>query len=82
MNEAALLSGITAVDTSVSFVRWQQGEQTVTGWVLSFSMLWIVGRHLTSPISVMLCKWVPMMFWVVLITHSGTFLSRAEPCFQ
>ena len=29
--EAAPQSGGTAADTSVSFARWQQGEQTVAG---------------------------------------------------
>ena len=30
-NVAALLSGALTVDTSVSFARWQQGEQTMAG---------------------------------------------------
>ena len=30
-NSSALYSGVTAADTSVSFARWQQGEQTVAG---------------------------------------------------
>ena len=32
-------------------------EQTVTGWVLSFCILWALCRHLTSLISVMLSRW-------------------------
>ena len=27
--------GAAAEDTSVSVVRWQQGEQTVAGWVVT-----------------------------------------------
>ena len=37
------------------------------GW-LSFSILWALCRRLTLPISLMRCRWVPMMFWVVLFT--------------
>ena len=37
-SEAAVYSGGTAADTYVSVVRWQQGEQTGAGWVLSFSV--------------------------------------------
>ena len=34
---------------------------------LSFCILLALCRHLTSPVSLMLCKWVPVMFWAVLI---------------
>ncbi len=43
--EAALQSGGTAADTSVSSSRWQQCEQTVAGWVLSFSLLLAPGLY-------------------------------------
>ena len=36
-SEAAVYSAGTAADTSVCVVRWQHGEHTVAGCVLSFS---------------------------------------------
>ena len=39
------------------------------GRVMSFSMLWTLCRHLKSPISLMLCQWVPVIFVAVLITR-------------
>ena len=42
-SEAAVQSAGTAADTSVSVVRWQQGEQTVSGWMLSFSIFGLFG---------------------------------------
>ena len=59
----------TAVDTSVSFARQQQGEQTVDGVGVVFSVLWALSRHVTSLLSLMLFRWVPMMLWAVLIAH-------------
>lgn len=38
MTEAALESGVMAVDTLVPVVRQQQGDQSVSGWVLSCSI--------------------------------------------
>ena len=46
-SEAAVYSGGTAADTSVSAVRWQQDEQTVAGLVFSFS---VFAPIFTSPI--------------------------------
>lgn len=48
------------------------------GCVLSFDILWA----LTSQITLMLGKWVPMMFWAVLITCCIPFLPSAvhKPC--
>lgn len=46
-------------------------------WILSFNIHWALGRHLTSPISMKLGKWVPVMFWVVLITCCRALLSWA-----
>ena len=51
------------MDTSVSHVRRQQVEQTLLGF----------GHPMTS--TLMLWKWVPIMFWVVLITRCRAFLS-------
>ncbi len=50
------------------------------GWVFSF--FWALCCHLTSPMSLILCGWVPLMLWEVLITHCRAFLSGAthEPC--
>ena len=42
---------------SASFARWQQGGKTVAGWMLSFTILWALCRCLTSPMSLMLCRW-------------------------
>ncbi len=49
-------------------------------WVLSFSSLWALRRP--SPHSLMLGRWVPMMFWAVLITRCRALLSWAvtNPC--
>ena len=44
---------------------------------MSFSILWVLCRHLTSLMSLMLCRWVPVMFWAVLIICCRTFLSWA-----
>lgn len=49
-------------DTSVCFSRWQQGETDCgLGWVFVFEYLWAQCRHSTSPISLMLGRWVPMV---------------------
>ena len=61
-----LLSGGTAAD-ALSFARWQQGEQTVVGVGVVFSYPHC--RHLTSPMSQILCNWVSVMFCVILTTH-------------
>ncbi len=37
------------------------------GWVVSFHILWALRKHITSPMCLMLCRWVPMMFCAVLI---------------
>ena len=38
--EAALQSGGATADTSVSFARWQQGEQTVGGVAVVLASSW------------------------------------------
>ncbi len=50
-------------------------SQTAAGW--TGCCWWVLHRHLTTPISLMLCRWVPMMFWAVLITRCRTLLSWA-----
>ena len=45
------------------------------GWLLSYIILWALCRHLTSPIALMLCRWVPMIFWPVLLIRCRDFLS-------
>ena len=52
INEAALYSGVTTADTCVSVVRWQQGEQSVSGWVLTFSIF-----ALCADSSLHWCRW-------------------------
>ncbi len=47
------------------------------GWVLSFSILQTLCMLSIPLISIMLGRWVPMMFWVVLITHCRALLSWA-----
>ena len=66
MREVATLSGDIAADPSVSFVRWQHGEQTVAGWVLSFVFFGLCADTTTHLMSLMLCRWVRMIFWVFL----------------
>ena len=50
-----LLFGVAA-DTPVSVARCQQGEQTVAGWVSTFGILQTLCRHITSMMSLMLCR--------------------------
>ena len=73
-NNAALQSGGFTAGTSVSFVRWQQVDQTVAATAAVDTSL-----HLMPLI---LCRWVPVMFSAVSITHYRAFLSgvRQEPC--
>ena len=70
-----LLSEGMAADTTVSFARQQQGEQTVDGVGVVFSILWALCRHLTSVLSLMLLRWVPMMLWTVLIARYRDLMS-------
>ena len=79
-DEAALLSGGLAVDTSVSLARWQAGW-TDCGWG-GCRLLVSSGFYKLTPKSVALCRLVSMMFWEALITHCWAFLSCAvhEPC--
>lgn len=67
-------------ERSCSEVWWYDSRyfcisgQTAVGWVwlewvLTFSNLWALCRHLTSPMSLMLGGWVPIKFWAVLITR-------------
>ena len=76
-NKAPLQSGGTALDSSVSFARWHQGEQTVAGSVSYLCILWAPCRHLTTLMSLMHCKWVPLISWVVLINGRT---SCPRPC--
>ncbi len=39
-------------------------NRLLLGWVLSFHIPWTLCRNLTSPISLILSRWVPLMFWV------------------
>ena len=55
VEEAALCSGGLAVETSVSFGRWQQGEQTVAGVGIKL-LSWALYRHLALFIFLMLCR--------------------------
>ena len=75
--EAALWSGGTAADTSVSLARWQQGEQTVAGMGAVFQ--YRLGSEQTTQLTnvASLDRWVPATFWAVLITRCRDFLSRA-----
>ena len=43
------------------FLRMAAGWRTVAV-VLSFTILWTLYRHSISPTSLMLCRWVPIMF--------------------
>ncbi len=43
------------------------------GWVMSFSIFWVLSTHLPSLMSLMLCR-VPVMLWEVLIAHCRAFL--------
>ena len=49
-NEAALLSNCMAAETSVSFSRWQQGEQAVAGVgvVLMYHLSSVQTSHFNS----------------------------------
>ncbi len=47
------------------------------GWILSFCILWALHRHLSSLISLMVGKWVPVIFCAILITHCRVLLSWA-----
>lgn len=78
--EAALWSAGTTADTPVSFAGWQRGEQTVAGLAAVFQCP--LRRHLTSRMSLMPRRWIPVMFWMVLITLCGAVLSWAvhKPC--
>ncbi len=55
-------------------------NRLLLGWVLSFNILQALHRHLTSPMSLMLGRWVPMMLWAVLLTllQSPPVLDRAH----
>ena len=50
-----MYSGGMAVDTSVSFARYQWGEKTVAVVGVAFC------RNLTSLKSLMVCQWVQVM---------------------
>ena len=50
-----MYSGGMAADTSISFARWQWGEQTVAVVGVVFC------RNLTSLKSLMVCRWVQVM---------------------
>ena len=61
---------LVGADTSVSFVRQLQSEQTVVKVVvLSFRIPWAPCRHFISLTSLMLGRRVLMMFSAVLITR-------------
>ena len=91
--EAAVYSAGTAADTSVCVVRWQQGEHTVAGCVLSFSdfgicgdislhWCWVDG---TSEVLVVFLSWAVMNHASLWCFQSGCFLlllceSWAEFC--
>lgn len=49
LREVATLSAGIAANTSVSFNRWQHGEQTVAGWVLSFVFFVLCADTTTHP---------------------------------
>ena len=47
------------------------------GWVMTFCILWDLCRHLTLPMSMIFCRWLPVMFWEVLTTCCRSFLCWA-----
>ena len=58
-------------DTSVPLARWQQGEQAVAVVAIDFHYSLGSMRELTSPVSLMLNRWVQLM--------SPLVLGRAHP---
>lgn len=58
--EPAPQSAGTAAGSSVSFASWM--NRLLLGWLLTFSILWALCRHLASPMTLMLRRWLPIMF--------------------
>lgn len=68
------------MDTSVCFARLQLDEKGSVGGVfcvLCFNFLWVLYRRLSSPVSLMLSKWVIMIVWVVIFPHRTAFVPWA-----